>query len=90
MGQAWSRIHGWTPVKHQDWTDEALCLQVDPDLMYPNYDLPSQVQEAKAVCEGCPVRVECIQLAYATDDHYAVMGGTTPRERDRARRRGAA
>lgn len=36
-------------------------------------------QEAKAVCEACPVRAEC--LSFHHDERYGVFGGLTSDDR---------
>jgi WhiB family transcriptional regulator, redox-sensing transcriptional regulator len=41
---------------------------------------------ALAVCEACPVRVECAEDAYANGDDDGVRGGMTPAARAQARR----
>jgi WhiB family redox-sensing transcriptional regulator len=43
----------------------------------------TQVQEAKNVCAGCPVRADCLNfyLEHALFDDKVVAGGMTHRER---------
>ncbi|MFO7701064.1 MAG: WhiB family transcriptional regulator, partial [Acidimicrobiia bacterium] len=36
---------------------------------------------ALAVCAACPVRVECLGHALATNERFGVWGGTTEKER---------
>jgi len=66
------------------WTTDALCAQVDPDLFYPETGAPNR--DAKRVCAGCEVRVECLAYALAHRERHGVWGGTTERERRRLRR----
>jgi hypothetical protein len=40
---------------------------------------------AKRLCGRCPVQWECLKMALATNDEHAIMGGTTPAERERLR-----
>ena len=71
----------------EPWTLEAKCRDKDPELFYPGVSSGQRARqrEAKAVCEFCPVKAEC--LAYAmrietTNGHrYGVFGGTTPEDR---------
>jgi len=62
---------------------QALCLNEDPDMFFaddeeqPNWVF---VKAAKAICELCPVKAECLQMAYA-EDAEGIWGGTTARER---------
>jgi WhiB family redox-sensing transcriptional regulator len=49
-----------------------------------------RVAHARAICEDCPVRRECLQMALADSNLYGVWGGTTQAERRRFRRRRVA
>lgn len=40
----------------------------------------------KRVCDGCPVRVECLDYALTANEREGVWGGLTPRERAKVRR----
>lgn len=71
------------------WRDWAACLRVSPELFFPAAEdgpaLRAQVTEAKAVCAGCPVRVECLADALARIP-YGVAGGLTEHTRCQLRR----
>lgn len=70
-----------------DWTDEAICLSVGPETFHP---APGESpKDAKRVCQGCPVREKCLDVALQ-HDWYGVWGGTTQMERRRLRRQAAA
>jgi len=49
------------------WQDQATCVQlgVPPDMMQPERATPDELAEAMAVCEHCPVKRECHDLAYS-------------------------
>jgi WhiB family redox-sensing transcriptional regulator len=67
-----------------DWTRRAACLDLDPELFFPiSMEGPSQsqVERAKAVCHGCPVREPCLEYALSTRQTYGVWGGTDPSQR---------
>ncbi|MGW0803842.1 WhiB family transcriptional regulator [Nonomuraea sp. NPDC002799] len=67
-----------------DWTRRAACLDLDPELFFPiSMDGPSQsqVQQAKQVCGGCPVREPCLSYALDTRQAYGVWGGTDAAQR---------
>lgn len=69
------------------WRDKAVCAQVDPTLFFPRKG--DSAQDAKQVCEGCPVRTEC--LGYALDnERHGVWGGLTVTERRALKRRRSA
>jgi WhiB family redox-sensing transcriptional regulator len=83
-----------------NWLDFAACLGVDPDLFFAVPGGPAggrkredmaRAKEAKRVCGGCPVVVECGDYAVTTRQPEGVWGGKTPKQRqqERARRRAA-
>lgn len=74
------------------WMSRAACIGADPALFFPERGEAGQgVPEAKAICRGCPVRLECLDYAIANNEPCGVFGGTTVDERDRIRwKRGAA
>ncbi|MFB9745099.1 WhiB family transcriptional regulator [Pseudonocardia sulfidoxydans] len=74
----------------RNWRADALCVQIDPDLFFPETDrgtaFDRQVTAAKRVCAGCPVRAQCLDYALeALPD--GIAGGTTPAERTALRHR---
>lgn len=68
----------------QGWQDQANCLGVDPDLFFP--ERGASTREAKEVCRGCVVRVECLEYALANAEKFGIWGGLSERERRRIRR----
>jgi len=65
---------------------DAACGEQDLELFYPDPGDTAAEQAAKAVCAACPVREPCLEMALATGDQHAILGGTTPQERGRLRR----
>lgn len=64
-------------VLREDWKHLGLCREGDkPDAMYE--DEPSQ---AKKICNGCPVKIECLAEALDRPEEFGVWGGYTVRER---------
>jgi hypothetical protein len=67
------------------WFDEALCLGYDPDIWYP--ETSSEWAAPKAICDVCPVRLECLAAALLEEEgraafvRYGMRGGVTPIER---------
>lgn len=47
----------------------------------PYYD------EARAVCDACPVRLDCLDYALRAKERFGMWGGLTPLERLRIERR---
>jgi WhiB family redox-sensing transcriptional regulator len=56
------------------------CRTEDPTLFFPPYDSPSANAPAKAVCERCPIKPECLEWALDHEDE-GVWGGTGPADR---------
>ncbi|MET9127007.1 WhiB family transcriptional regulator [Streptomyces sp. NPDC004528] len=61
-----------------EWREHAACGSSDADGLFAD---SARQRQAKTVCAGCPVRVEC--LAEALDDRveFGVWGGMTERDR---------
>lgn len=66
------------------WSDNANCADTDPALFFPERGEPAD--EAKAVCQGCSVRAECLEYALANCEKYGIWGGRSENERRRLRR----
>lgn len=66
------------------WQDDALCMQVDGDVFFPDKGQPSA--PAKRVCQDCPVKAECLEYALENDIHHGVWGGESEMDRRRIRR----
>ncbi|SBW19434.1 MULTISPECIES: WhiB family transcriptional regulator [Protofrankia] len=68
------------------------CWDVDPDLFFA--ESPEDVESAKAVCGGCPLRHACLAAALDRREPWGVWGGelvvtgaVVPRKRPRGRPR---
>ncbi|WP_406359460.1 WhiB family transcriptional regulator [Streptomyces sp. NBC_01544] len=61
-----------------DWSDQAACRSSDPEGLF---DAAAGQNRAKAVCTGCPVRIECLVEALDNRIEFGVWGGMTERER---------
>jgi hypothetical protein len=68
----------------EEWREDALCRQVDPDLWYP--EKGDNGMDAKAVCAACPVAGACLEYAVTTFQQHGVWGGKTYRELARIRK----
>ncbi|WP_278259613.1 WhiB family transcriptional regulator [Nocardioides convexus] len=72
-----------------EWTRDALCAQVDPDIFFPGKGDSSAA--AKRICGRCTVTAECLAYALAyesgengTQTSYGtvgIYGATSPRQR---------
>src|SRR5215218_6289286 len=55
---------------------DAACGEHDLELFYPEPDDTAAEHAAKQVCATCPVREACLDMALATGDQHAILGGT--------------
>jgi len=69
----------------QSWQERALCAETDPEAFFP--EKGGSTREAKRVCVGCPVRMQCLEYALDNDERFGIWGGLSERERRRLRRR---
>lgn len=60
------------------WSNVANCIGVDPNLFYPERGASNKL--AKAICQECVVREDCLEYALA-HENFGVWGGKTERER---------
>ena len=80
----------WT-FQHDEWMKHAECLNHDPDIWFPPQG--GSPVKAKQICFACPVRDQCLRLAFkldrdATGGLSGVWAGTTEKERNWVRRKG--
>ena len=72
--------------------DPAPCRVNDPELWFA--ESPDDVEQAKTLCRGCPVRADCLSSALDRQEPWGVWGGelllhgvVIPRKRPRGRPR---
>ncbi|MFI8952217.1 WhiB family transcriptional regulator [Streptomyces sp. NPDC053750] len=65
-----------TTVKY--WQEDAACRGADADELFAE---STRQKRAKAVCERCPVRIDCLVEALDNRIEWGVWGGMTERER---------
>lgn len=64
-------------VERAEWMTRGNCRTMDPDEMQPDVATKPQVAEAIAVCNGCPVRAECLASAQSqggAEGRYGAYG----------------
>lgn len=67
-----------------EWQAKARCLEVDPEIFFPERGGSSKA--ARAVCAECEVRVECLRYALGNREQFGIWGGTSERERRKLRK----
>ena len=73
-----------------NWRSAAACVNVDPELFFPNGTSPAaraQTRDAKRVCARCSVIQQCRDWAEQTGQREGVWGGLDGRERASLHRR---
>lgn len=68
-----------------DWRKDAACLGADPELFFG--EVGFNLEGAKAICQTCPVRQECLDFALANGEKFGLWGGLSVKERRQERRR---
>jgi WhiB family redox-sensing transcriptional regulator len=66
------------------WRDSAACRYADTELFFPigkTGPALAEIQQAKRVCAGCPVRQACLTFALSTNQLYGIWGGYDEDER---------
>ncbi|MET9097150.1 WhiB family transcriptional regulator [Streptomyces cyaneofuscatus] len=77
-----------------DWRHRSACKErdIDPELFFPigtTGPAVIQIQEAKAVCNTCPVQPACLRSALQAGVDDGVWGGLSEDERRALKRRRA-
>lgn len=67
------------------WEEGAACGRFDPELFFGT--TAADERRAKAICNTCPVRPECLIAALSAPIEFGVWGGLNERERRALRRR---
>lgn len=81
------RFEELTPEPHphtSSWREAGLCAQTDPEVFFP--DKGGSTTSARAVCQSCDVRQQCLEYALAHDERFGIWGGLSERERRRLKR----
>lgn len=70
------------------WLEHAACAGHDPELWFPKGPgVVEQTAAAKAICDTCPVRARCLDVALTAEDGLSawyrsgIVGGLTVGER---------
>jgi WhiB family redox-sensing transcriptional regulator len=71
-------------VDSLSWQDYANCRGADADLFFP--ERGASTRKAKAICNACEVKRECLEFALIESEKFGIWGGMSERERRRVRR----
>jgi WhiB family redox-sensing transcriptional regulator len=73
-----------------EWRHQAACRSADPELFFPISRTGAglaQVEQAIRICQGCPVRVDCLTWALGRGMTHGVWGGLDEDQRQSMQRR---
>ena len=74
-------------IRRPAWHEQAACRGMGAAMFFPGLGGNRQVAEARAVCESCPVRAECLDEALADPNlDHGIRAGMTERARTAHRR----
>lgn len=71
------------------WRDSAACRNVNAEFFFPvgsASGAQDMIDNAKAVCQACPVGRACLEYALNTNQEAGIWGGLAEDERRRLRR----
>jgi WhiB family redox-sensing transcriptional regulator len=74
-------------LKTLEWQNDAACRDVGGDAWYPEERMRAPI--AKSICEGCPVRTQCLEDALERHDQHGIWGGYSVEERREMQRQRA-
>jgi WhiB family transcriptional regulator, redox-sensing transcriptional regulator len=81
---AWIDDQEPEPEEVESWQEYAACRGVDPELFFPARG--GDTATPKAICAGCPVRLDCLEYAMSPPvEKFGIWGGVSERERRRIR-----
>lgn len=73
------------PEQAEDWREQALCAQADPEAWWP--ETGGSTREAKRICQRCKVRTECLEYALSiAPAPGGIWAGLTVKERNKIKR----
>jgi WhiB family redox-sensing transcriptional regulator len=65
--------------------NQAACKGRDIRSFYP--ERGGSTAEARSACRQCPVLDACLEYALEHDERFGIWGGTSEKEREKARRK---
>jgi WhiB family redox-sensing transcriptional regulator len=76
-------------LEQESWMENGSCIYANSELFFPvgsSMKAIKKANEAKAVCNECFVKVDCLEYAVRTNQDSGVWGGATEEERKSIRR----
>ena len=60
-------------IRPPDWTEDALCPQVDPNMFFP--DKGGSTRPVERICNHCPIQEACLDWALGWEVAMGSMDG---------------
>jgi WhiB family redox-sensing transcriptional regulator len=76
-------------LERESWMENGSCIYANSELFFPvgsSMKAIKKANEAKAVCNECFVKVDCLEYAVRTNQDSGFWGGATEEERKSIRR----
>ena len=64
-----------TDMTGEYWRRESLCQWEDASIFFPSSKYTADYKTAVAICQRCPVRLQCLQHALDNHEMLGVWGG---------------
>lgn len=71
-------------LAREPWQVGAPCGTADPEAFFP--EKGASTADARRICQGCEVRVQCLEYALRNNEKYGLWGGLSERQRRELRR----
>lgn len=68
------------PPVHHSWMSDAACIEYPGDMWFVEKGGRGTLNDARDVCNDCPVRAACLQMALENRETTGMWGGKTPRQ----------
>jgi WhiB family redox-sensing transcriptional regulator len=68
--------------RNPHWQTDGACRGHNPNLFFPPRGTPPRkINEAKQICNECPIRIKCLEYALYHGEKLGIWGGLSERER---------
>jgi WhiB family transcriptional regulator, redox-sensing transcriptional regulator len=64
-----------TDMTGEYWRQQSLCQWEDASIFFPSSPYTDDYKTAVAICQRCPVRLQCLQHALDNHEMLGVWGG---------------
>jgi WhiB family transcriptional regulator, redox-sensing transcriptional regulator len=64
-----------TDMTGEYWREKAACQYEDASIFFPSSPYSAAYKQAIAICQRCPVRLQCLQHALDNHEMLGVWGG---------------